>query len=122
MADGAVQFLLDKLTTILYQQASLLGDAQNEIVEIKLELESMKSFLGDAERRKHRSELVETWVRQVREVANEVEDVIDEFMHYKDTRRDRKGFKHFVQDVIDSPKHISPRHQISSKLKKIKDL
>lgn len=120
MADGAVQFLLDKLTTILYQQASLLGDAQNEIVEIKLELESMKSFLGDAERRKHRSELVETWVRQVREVANEVEDVIDEFMHYKDTRRDRKGFKHLFQDVIDSPKHFSSRHQISSKLKKIK--
>ncbi|XP_074365484.1 disease resistance protein RPM1 [Apium graveolens] len=120
MADGAVQFLLDKLTTILYQQASLLGDAHNEIVEIKLELESMKSFLEDAERRKHRSELVETWVRQVREVASEVEDVIDEFMHYKDTRKDRKGFKHFVQDVIDSPKHMSSRHQISSKLKKIK--
>ncbi|WOH03108.1 hypothetical protein DCAR_0522500 [Daucus carota subsp. sativus] len=121
MADGAVQFLLDKLTTILYQQASLLGDAHDEIVEIKHELESMKSFLADAERTKHRSELVETWVRQVREVANEVEDVIDEFMHYKDARRDRKGFKHFVQDVIDGPKHVSSRHRISSKLRRIKE-
>lgn len=69
MADGAVSFLLDKLTTILLQKASLLGDARDKIEEIKLELESMKSFLRDAERRKEKSDSVETWVRQVREVA-----------------------------------------------------
>lgn len=59
-------------------------------------------------------------MRQVREVANQVEDVVDEFMHYKDTQRDRKGFKHFVRDIIDIPRHISSKHHISSKLKKIK--
>ena len=52
MADGAVNFLIDKLT----QEASLLGDAYNEIKEIKLELESMRSFLKDAERRMERSQ------------------------------------------------------------------
>jgi disease resistance protein RPM1 len=56
MADGAVNFLLDKLTTILLQQASLLGDAHDGIDEIKLELETMRSFLRDAERRMERSE------------------------------------------------------------------
>ena len=44
MADGAVNFLLDKLKSILLQKASLLGDAHNEIKEIKDELESMRSF------------------------------------------------------------------------------
>ena len=56
MADGVVNFLLDKLTSILLQEASLLGDAYDEIEEIKLELESMRSFLKDAERRMERSE------------------------------------------------------------------
>ena len=63
MAYGAVIILLYKLTSILLQEASLLGDAHDEIEEIKLELESMRSFLKDAERRMERSESVETWVR-----------------------------------------------------------
>ena len=56
MAYGAVIILLDKLTSILLQEASLLGDAHDEIEEIKLELESMRSFLKDAERRMERSQ------------------------------------------------------------------
>ncbi|CAK7349140.1 unnamed protein product [Dovyalis caffra] len=120
MADGAVSFLLDKLTTILMQNASLLGDARDEIEEIKLELESMKSFLRDAERRKEMSDSVETWVRQVREVAYEVEDIIDEFMHHKYKESLKNGLKGIVKDVVNFPKNITSRHRISSKLEKIK--
>lgn len=120
MADGAINFLLDRLATILTQNASLLGDARNEIEEIKLELESMRSFLGDAERRKDVSELVETWVRQVREVSNQVEDVIDEFMHYKDIQQEKKRLNHFVKGIVSLPKHITTTHRISTKLQKIK--
>ncbi|KAJ9169922.1 hypothetical protein P3X46_018065 [Hevea brasiliensis] len=120
MADGAVNFLLDKLTNVLMQKASLLGDARDEVEKIKLELESMRSFLRDAERRKERSESVETWVRQVREVAYEAEDIIDEFMHYKSREQFKNGFKVVVQDVVNFPKNVTKRHQISSKLQKIK--
>ncbi|KAJ6941100.1 hypothetical protein NC651_007019 [Populus alba x Populus x berolinensis] len=119
MADGAVSFLLDKLTTILLQKASLLGDARDKIEEIKLELESMKSFLRDAERRKEKSDSVETWVRQVREVAYEVEDIIDEFMHHKCKEPLKNGFKGIVEGVVKFPKNITSRHRISSKLQKV---
>ncbi|KAL3604974.1 hypothetical protein D5086_005833 [Populus alba] len=119
MADGAVSFLLDKLTTILLQKASLLGDARDKIEEIKLELESMKSFLRDAERSKEKSDSVETWVRQVREVAYEVEDIIDEFMHHKYKETLKNGFKGIVEGVVKFPKNITSRHRISSKLQKV---
>lgn len=120
MADGAVNFLLDKLTSILLQKASLLGGHHDEIEEIKLELESMKSLLRDAERSMQRSEVVETWVRQVREVASEVEDIIDEFMHLKDRGKRKIGFKGIAKDIINLPKNITARSQISSKFPKIK--
>ncbi|KAJ4837724.1 hypothetical protein Tsubulata_044361 [Turnera subulata] len=120
MADGAVNFLLDKLTTILLQSASLLGDARDEVEDIKLELESMKSFVRDAERRKEMSDSVETWVRQVREVAYEVEDIIDEYMHYRYKDRLNHGLKGIFQDVVRFPTKLTARNQISSKLQKIK--
>lgn len=120
MADGAVNFLLDKLTTILQQKVSLLGDARDEIEEIKLELESMRSFLRDAERRMERSESVGTWVKQVREVAYEVEDIIDEFIHLKERNKHKSGFKGIAEDIVNFHKNITSRYQISSKLPKIK--
>ena len=120
MADGAVNFLLEKLTRILVQKASLLGEGQGEIDEIRLELESIRSFLRDAERRKERSESVETWVRQVREVAYEIEDIVDEFLYHKERSWNEAGLKNFVQDVVNLPKNMVARQQISSKLQKLK--
>ncbi|XP_071730060.1 disease resistance protein RPM1 [Rutidosis leptorrhynchoides] len=120
MADGAVNFLLEKLTTILMQEASLLGDSQSDVEAIKLELEIMRSCIKDAERTKSKSELVETWVRQVREVAQKVEDVLDEYIYYKDLEDDNKRLKNLVQDMIKVPIHMSKRRKISTKLQKLK--
>ncbi|KAM3732325.1 hypothetical protein ACB098_11G051600 [Castanea mollissima] len=120
MADSAVNFLIDKLTSILLQEASLLGDAYDEIEEIKLELESMRSFLKDAERRMEGSESVETWVRQVREVAYEAEDIIDELNLHKDKEKHKSGFKGITKEIVHFPKNITARHQIATKLPKIK--
>ncbi|GAA0146825.1 antimicrobial response protein [Lithospermum erythrorhizon] len=116
MADGAVSFLLEKLTTILVQNASLLGNCQEDIEEIKLELESMRSFLKDADQRQGKSELVETWVKQVREVAYQVENIVDEFMYFKDAGKHSRGIRYLVE----FPGNVISRHRIASKLSRIK--
>ncbi|XP_076898836.1 disease resistance protein RPM1-like [Bidens hawaiensis] len=120
MADGAVNFLLEKVTTILMQEASLLGDSQSDVEAIKLELEIMRSYIRDAERKSLKSELVETWVRQVREVVNKIEDVLDEYVYYKDMEVDRRGFKNMFQDMIKVPMHMTRRRKMSLKLQKLK--
>ncbi|CAL5390820.1 unnamed protein product [Camellia sinensis] len=125
MADGAVNFLLGKLSTILQQtvlqKASLLSDAHNEIEEIKLVLESMSAFIRDADRRKETDLSVKTWVRQVRDISHKIEDIVDEYMHYKDTgQQTGKGFKNFVQDVVNLPRNVTASYQLSLKLQEIK--
>ena len=80
----------------------------------------MRSFLKDAERRMERSESVETWVRQVREVAYEADDTIDEFMHHKDKEKHKSGFKCITKEIVHFPKNFTARHQIATKLPKIK--
>ncbi|KAI8009654.1 Disease resistance protein RPM1 [Camellia lanceoleosa] len=125
MADGAVNFLLGKLSIILgqtvLQKASLLSDAQDEIEEIKLVFESMSAFIRDADRRKETDLSVKTWVRQVREISHKIEDIVDEYMHYNDTgRQTRKGFKNFVQDVVNLPRNVTASYQLTLKLQEIK--
>ncbi|XVF42767.1 hypothetical protein PTKIN_Ptkin01aG0390900 [Pterospermum kingtungense] len=47
MASSAVDLLLGKIVSILENEASLLSGVRDEIIEIKLELNSMRSFLED---------------------------------------------------------------------------
>jgi hypothetical protein len=81
-AEGAVHTLLRKLGTILVQEAQLLGGIRGELQYLKDELESMTAFLQDlAERNEHRKQ-VKICMKQVREIAYDVEDCIDEFKYH----------------------------------------
>lgn len=120
MADAAINFLLEKLTDTILQNASLIADVCNEFEDIKQELESMSSFIKDADQRKEMSPPVKTWVRQVREVATKVEDIIDEYIHHKEITLKKKGFKGIVQDIVKLPKSASTSYDLALKIQKIK--
>jgi disease resistance protein RPM1 len=49
-------------------------------VDIRDELESIQCFLNDTNKGGHLQDGVKTWVKQVREVAYHIEDVIDEYI------------------------------------------
>lgn len=81
-AEGAVHTLLGKLGTILVQEAQLLGGIRGELQYLKDELESMTAFLQDLAKRDEHRKQVKIWMKQIREIAYDVEDCIDEFKHY----------------------------------------
>ncbi|KAJ4981671.1 hypothetical protein NE237_032508 [Protea cynaroides] len=82
MVEALVTFILQKWSEQLQQQPSLLHGAMKDVEWILGELQSLKPFLNDAERRVRieREEPVASWVRLLRRVIFESEDAIDEFM------------------------------------------
>ncbi|XXG48933.1 hypothetical protein AAC387_Pa02g3253 [Persea americana] len=82
MAETAVGFLLQTLGSLVQHEASLLRGFHTNINEIQRELQSMHSFLKDADRRERSDDDdgVRTWVEQVREATYKVEDIIDMYM------------------------------------------
>ncbi|KAE9450564.1 hypothetical protein C3L33_17534, partial [Rhododendron williamsianum] len=79
MATIAVQVVVEKLATLLAEEAQFLGGVRRGVSELRDDLESMRSFLQDAESRTETEKGVETWVKQVRDVAYDTEDILDEF-------------------------------------------
>ncbi|KAF2926329.1 hypothetical protein DAI22_06g119000 [Oryza sativa Japonica Group] len=61
------------------QEMSMLIGVQNEIWFIKDELKTMQAFLRAAEVRKDQDELVKVWAEQVRDLAYDIEDCLQEF-------------------------------------------
>ena len=78
-AEGTVTFLLDKLVPLLKLGSKLLKDVHKEVDYIVSELEFIKAFLRFADAREETDPELKVWVKQVREVADEMEDVVDEF-------------------------------------------
>ncbi|WCJ18732.1 Disease resistance protein RPM1 [Euphorbia peplus] len=115
MAESLVSFLLEKIDAILKEETDLLKGVKDEIESIKYELDHMKAFLRVAESMEERDPQSQVWIKQVRDIAFDIEDVIDEFTFQLagDQRDSLKGY-------ISKIKNVSYRHKIASKLRNIK--
>ncbi|KAK9001661.1 hypothetical protein V6N11_083440 [Hibiscus sabdariffa] len=117
---SAVDLITGKVVSVLENEASLLTEVGAEIDEIKLELISMKAFLDDADRRSGVEPTNETdsrWVENVRDIASEVEDVVDEFMYHFSKQQQWRGKpSRFFFKLIHFPKNLLVRRRVAFKL------
>ncbi|XP_031273401.1 disease resistance protein RPM1-like [Pistacia vera] len=129
MAEFSVNFAIETLASLLVQESTLLRSVKKEVESIKRELEFIKSFLRDADTRAAAEEegesnggVVSTWVKQVREEAYHIEDVIDEYIlnEAKHHEHDGKGLTGFLRKMRCFINELKVRHGISSEIKHIK--
>ncbi|GMP78411.1 hypothetical protein CsSME_00034336 [Camellia sinensis var. sinensis] len=79
MVERAISSVIQYLAPLLADEVKLLKGVRKEIVNMKAELERIHSFLEDVESRAETGDKgVKIWVKQVRQVAYQIQDVIDE--------------------------------------------
>ncbi|XP_071929128.1 disease resistance protein RPM1-like [Coffea arabica] len=119
MAESVVGILIEQLSTLLSQEITLLGGLKSDVQFIKDELESMKAFLREAEAKEDNDSQLQAWLKQVREVAYDTEDVLDDFT-FRFARGYMDGFRGKAGKIYNSIKNLKARHQISLEIKEIK--
>ncbi|XP_021817892.1 disease resistance protein RPM1-like [Prunus avium] len=120
MALVATDLFIEKFVSILESEAASIAGVRDQVDEIKQELVIMKSFLEDADGgKKAHTEVEKAWVASIRDLANDVENIIDEFMHhmYKQQRGGR--CPKWLLKTIHFPKNLWYMGQIAKKLQKI---
>ncbi|KAK2387035.1 disease resistance protein RPM1 [Trifolium repens] len=124
----AVSFVLDQLIPLLREEAKLLGGIHKEFEDITKELQSIQAFLKDADKKaegENTNEGVKIWVREVREAAFRIEDVIDDYLiqlRQQPVRQQPRepGCVTLLRKIAHSIKILTPRHQIASEIQDIK--
>nr|XP_028954030.1 disease resistance protein RPM1-like [Malus domestica] len=129
MAEQIVCFVIDKLIQLLIAtEANLSRNARTEVGFIKDELESIRSFLKEADAMaaaadgETGNDGVKTWVNQVREAAFYIEDVIDEYLLRILWHHQHHGFLRFFHKIIRLAKKMRSKDGIVSKVDSIKKL
>ncbi|XP_028060201.1 disease resistance protein RPP13-like isoform X1 [Camellia sinensis] len=119
MAERAVSSVFQYLAPLLTGEVELLKGVRKEIVSIKAELERIHSFLKDAESRAETGdEGVKIWVKQVRQVAYRIQDVIDE--HILLVLPKQPGLFSSLHKVTQTITKLKARHEIASQIQDIK--
>ncbi|KAF2286056.1 hypothetical protein GH714_009982 [Hevea brasiliensis] len=120
MEDAPVGWVINKLDSLLTGEVRLLRDVHKEFENVKYELETIKSFLKDADARLDQENVdsrIRTWVKQMREVAFRIEDVIDEYMFHVARYQNQHDYLHKMACCV---KNLMSRHKIASKIRAIK--
>ncbi|KAK9928116.1 hypothetical protein M0R45_025269 [Rubus argutus] len=118
MAESVVTFLVDRLTTLLEEEAKLLSGIREQVQDLVDELERIKAFLRVADAKEDSDPQLKVWVKQVRDVAHEMEDALDKFrfFHSHDHGRGFQASLHKLSCII---KKWKARHQIATHIQRI---
>ncbi|KAK2971277.1 hypothetical protein RJ640_021770 [Escallonia rubra] len=119
MALVGVDLMIGKIVSILENEASLLGGVYDELDELKRELKSMRSCLEDADRKRALTQGEKSWVEDVRDMCNPVEDIIEEFIYHMNKPQKGGQFTKHLYRAIKFPENLLEMHRVASRLKDI---
>ncbi|XP_058106803.1 putative disease resistance protein RGA3 [Magnolia sinica] len=125
MADSLVSFAIEKLGNFLEDEvASLLG-VTKELKKLSSTFTSIKAILEDAETRHLKEQSVKDWLKKLKDVAYDIDDILDEYMTESLRSEDDEGDEFHscnkkVQNFLlpfSCFGHIAFRHKLANRIK-----
>lgn len=125
MVDIIASPIVDKLIQFLQEGKKLFKGFHKEAKSLQQELELMKCLLKDAESRSEEdmSDTLKSWLRQVKEIADHIEDVLDEYDHHMtkpNIHHDQSALLGFFHRTICFVKPLKSRNKIAYEIQTIK--
>ncbi|KAL5732122.1 hypothetical protein ACHQM5_004776 [Ranunculus cassubicifolius] len=117
MADRVVSLLVEKLEAWIEQETELLRGVSGEIRDIKDEFVTIGAFLREADAMVDNDALMKAWVQQVRDVAYEIEHVLDKYIL---AQREKQGDQGIFQRLAGCFKCLQTKHDIATRIRDIK--
>lgn len=120
VATGAMNSLLDKLTALLGKEFRLDNGVKRDIAFLKDELSCINALLEKLANMEVLDLQTKEWRKQVREMAYDIEDCIDNYMHQSCQKRS-SGIIGFFHVYVQKVKDLSGHHGVAQQIKELKD-
>ncbi|KAL3533900.1 hypothetical protein ACH5RR_007421 [Cinchona calisaya] len=91
MAEAVVSFAVETIGNLLIEEAKFLHGVSDQVEQLQLELDQLRSFLrdADAKQQQHEEETVKVWISQARDLAYAAEDLLESYAFKVASRRGR---------------------------------
>ncbi|GLT46295.1 hypothetical protein SLA2020_200580 [Shorea laevis] len=131
MAEAIVSAILQQLVTIVAEEARqrvrLLADVEDDVERLRHNLEAIRAVLEDAEERKRSDPLIKRWLGKLKDIAYEMEEVLDKWnIELLKVRTGRVGKFYNIKAKVCScipcsttPDQVGSRYRIALSIKNI---
>ncbi|KAL6314360.1 hypothetical protein AAG906_021190 [Vitis piasezkii] len=110
--------VLTKLGSSAIQQIGSAFGVAKELTKLTETLDAIRGVLLDAEEKQEKSHAVKTWVRRLKDVVYDADDLLDDFATHQ---LQRGGVARQVSDFFSSSNQLVFRFKMSNRLKNIKE-
>ncbi|XP_078161871.1 disease resistance protein RPP13-like [Carex rostrata] len=118
MAETIVNLVLGKLGDVLVKEVFHLYSVNEQVEKVGRELKRIQAFLKDVDRKPIKDERQKNWVKEVRDIAHSIEDVIDTFL--MDIPQ-KSGIRATIKNMLRNPKNIPAVHNLVNEIKQIQE-
>ncbi|CAH2047377.1 unnamed protein product [Thlaspi arvense] len=122
MADTLLSFGVQKLWDLLARETDRFKGVGEQLTELKTDLNLLRSFLKDADAKKHASALVRNSVEEIKEIVFDAEDVIETFLVKDKLGRTSGIMKHtrrLAFTIVDRRELVSDIEGLSTRISKV---
>ncbi|XP_054781510.1 LOW QUALITY PROTEIN: putative disease resistance protein RGA3 [Prosopis cineraria] len=118
---GVVVSVINRLGSLAFREIAMIYGVKSDIERLKDTAEAIKAVLVDAEQKQQKDQLIKLWIRRLKQVLFEADDLLDE-LHTKDllSKRDGKG-KGKVRHFFSSSNPVAFRLKVAHTIKKIRE-
>ncbi|XP_026430907.1 putative disease resistance protein RGA4 [Papaver somniferum] len=113
--------LLENLGYVVTQQIGKAWGVKYELEKLKNSLETIAAVTTEAEKRQGESEVVRLWLRRLKDVVYDADDVLDEFTYEARHQIEMDGEGSKVQDMSSSSNSFAFRLKMEPQIKDIND-
>ncbi|OWM64994.1 disease resistance protein RPM1-like [Punica granatum] len=117
MAESLVSILLPKLTSFIENEVQY----REEVISVRAELERIRAFLRVADSLEETNEEVKVWVKQIRDIAYDTEDALDELrlLLGHDHGAGPSGISGLLQRMSCCVLNFKARYRIANELQRV---
>lgn len=120
MAEAVVTFALERIVDLLVSEGTFLLGVREQIEELQRELERMRCFLEDADKKRGEDKRVFNWVKEIRDIAFKVEDVIETYA-LGELKKQSSGFREMLKGFACIARDGVSLHKTGNEIQRIKD-
>ncbi|CAL4899273.1 unnamed protein product [Urochloa decumbens] len=130
MSEALILVLLQKITTTLggaalkaissqwSKETTIFLEVQNSMKEIESEFDIVQAFISQVDPSSRNNKIFEAWLKHIRKVAFEVEDIIDEYAFFLGNMN---GSGRSLRKAITLSSNVKMWNYVASQLKQVKN-
>ena len=120
IATALLKVVFDKLSSKVVEELGLLMGLDKQLGKLERSLSTIQDVLEDAEVRQVKEKALRGWLRQLKDVAYDADDVLDEIAAKASKWRPNIEPKK-VRTLFSIPKSLVSSHKIAHRIKEIRD-